>query len=102
MKERCLLTCSLGSFLLVFNTAHTHLPAHSASHSGLSPPTPIIKEDNASKSCPQANVIRTMFQVRFLQTTLSYVKLAARRVLKKKRMKKNMGSKMMNKSGWSK
>lgn len=82
MKERCLLTCSLASFLLVFNSAHSHLPAHSASHSGLSPPTPVIKEDNASESCPQANVIRTMFQVRFLQTTLSYVKLAARRVLK--------------------
>lgn len=82
MKERCLLTCSLASFLLVFNTTRTHLPAHSASHSGLSPPTPMIKEDNASELCPQANVIRTMFQVRFLQTMLSYVKLPDMRVLK--------------------
>ena len=72
-----------------FQYASTHLPAHSASHSGLSPPMPMVKGDNASELCPQANAIQTMFQVRFLQTMLSYVKLAARRDLKIKNEEEN-------------
>lgn len=59
-----------GLLNLLSHTAQAHLPRHGTCHSGLSPPTSIIKQEHTSQTCQRSKIMQKCSQLTYPLPTL--------------------------------